>query len=219
MFRSFLGIRARSFAFVVALGLAAAAPARVHAAPDARELKAREDFAAGRYEAALEIFARLYAETLHPNYLRNIGRCYQNLREPDRAITSFRDYLRKAKSISADEHAEIEGFIKEMEDLKRQQNGGSAAPVKASPEPASPPSAPPSAPPPPPVSPTTVNISLAAPPPEAARRDESPALYERWWFWAIVAGVVGAGVGVAAAAGVFTHTIEPSCPSGTRCNP
>jgi hypothetical protein len=52
---------------------------RAMGAPDPRELKAREDFAGGRYQEALDLFARLYAESLHPNYLRNIGRCYQNL--------------------------------------------------------------------------------------------------------------------------------------------
>src|ERR1043165_8911053 len=78
-------------------GLAGAAPA------DVREMKAREAFAAGRYQEALDIYVKLYAERLHPNYLRNIGRCYQNLGEPDKAINSFREYLRKAKGVSADE--------------------------------------------------------------------------------------------------------------------
>ena len=109
--------------------MAGALPARALAAPDARELQAREDFAAGRYQVALEVFARLYAETLHPNYLRNIGRCYQNLGEPERAITSFRDYLHKGKNISADERAEIDGYIKDMQDLERQRETG-AAPAK-----------------------------------------------------------------------------------------
>jgi hypothetical protein len=38
---------------IVALALGAARPA---AAGDARELKAREDFAAGRYQQALDVF-------------------------------------------------------------------------------------------------------------------------------------------------------------------
>ena len=76
---------------------------RAQAASDTREIKAREDFAAGRFQEALDIFARLYAESLHPNYLRNIGRCYQGLQNPDRAIATFHDYLRKAKGITPDE--------------------------------------------------------------------------------------------------------------------
>ena len=200
---------------ILAHGLGALSPARAFAAPDEREIVAREDFAAGRYQQALEIFARLYAETLHPNYLRNIGRCYQNLGEPDRAITSFREYLHKAKTMSADERAEIDGYIKEMEDLKRTRAEGSAAPKPAAPpvlgapspvvQPASPPA-------------TKIDLTLKSAPPAPAREEE-PAIYERWWFWAIVAGAVGAGVGVAAAAGAFTHTNNASCTMGFTCGP
>src|SRR4051812_31305199 len=67
------------------------APAAAIAAPDRREMKAREAFAAGRYQEALDIYVKLYAEQLHPNYLRNIGRCYQDLGQPDQAINAFRE--------------------------------------------------------------------------------------------------------------------------------
>ena len=113
--------------FVAALALAAVAhPASAEV--DKREMKAREDFGAGRYQEALDIFVKLYAEKLHPNYLRNIGRCYQNLGDADKAISSFREYLRKAKGVSADERAEVEGYIKEMEDLKKQREQAAAPP-------------------------------------------------------------------------------------------
>src|SRR6185369_6210347 len=101
---------------LVLAGHAVAAPKT-----DPREMKARELFAAQRYQDALDIYIKLYAEKLHPNYLRNIGRCYQNLGDPDKAIGSFREYLRKARTLPAEERAEIEGYIKEMEDLKRQR--------------------------------------------------------------------------------------------------
>src|SRR3569832_2537846 len=74
--------------FVAALALAAVARPVV-AEVDHREMKAREDFAAGRYQDALDIFVKLYAEKLHPNYLRYIGRCYQNLGDPAKAVSSF----------------------------------------------------------------------------------------------------------------------------------
>ena len=98
-------------------------PAAAHAAPPvpavpAAEMKAREAFAAGRYDEALQAFAKLYAETLHPVYLRNIGRCHQKMREPQKAIDAFQDYLAKTRAgkdkITADERAEIEGYINEM---------------------------------------------------------------------------------------------------------
>ena len=184
---------------------------RALGAPDPRELKAREDFAGGRYQEALDLFARLYAESLHPNYLRNIGRCYQNLGQPDRAISSFRDYLRKGKEISADEHQEIEGYIKEMQDLKRQREG--AAPEKDHP-----------------VNPTVPLVPLPAsgsqPAPEVVVVTPAPAapasagetpVYERWWFWTLVGGAVAIGLGAAAAAGVFTKTEDATCPMGVKC--
>ena len=84
-------------------------------------MKAREAFAAGRYDEALDLFAKLYAETLHPVYLRNIGRCHQKLRQPEKAIDKFHEYLAKEKKISADERKEIDGYIKEMEALRDEQ--------------------------------------------------------------------------------------------------
>ncbi len=87
----------------------------------ATERKAVENFAAGRYDESLDLFAKLYADTLNPVYLRNIGRCQQKLRHPDKAIDAFKDYLAKGKKISADERAEINGYIKEMEALRDEQ--------------------------------------------------------------------------------------------------
>src|SRR6185436_14048926 len=110
--------------FLVVVGWCLPAPAAPPA--DRREIEAREAYVTGHYERALELFGKLYAETLHPTYLRNIGRCYQNLRDPDRAIATFRDYLRKAPALSANERAEIDGYIAEMEALKRQQEAARA---------------------------------------------------------------------------------------------
>jgi tetratricopeptide (TPR) repeat protein len=189
--------------------LVALCAARASAGPDPRELTAREDFAAGRYQEALDLFARLYAESLHPNYLRNIGRCYQNLGQPDRAINSFRDYLRKAKGLSDDERQEIDGYIKEMEDLKRQREG-SPPPERAATASA------PVAPLPASGSAPAVEVVVAAPAASSAPAEETP-VYERWWFWTLIGGAVAIGLGAAAVAGVFTHTQDASCPMGIKC--
>lgn len=101
---------------VMVLALAGAA----QAAPK-EEKKAIQSFAAGRYDEALEIYAKLYADTLNPVYLRNIGRCHQKLKQPEKAIESFQDYLQKGKNISADEKVEINGYIKDMEALRDEQ--------------------------------------------------------------------------------------------------
>ena len=202
---------------VLALGISAV---RAQAASDTREIKAREDFAAGRFQEALDIFARLYAESLHPIYLRNIARCYQGLGNADRAIATFRDYLRKAKGLSPDEQKEIDGYIKEMEDLKRQreasaQPSSSSSSTSASSTPSPLPSAPEPAPPKE-ATPQAVVLTTPATTPAAA---ESP-IYTKWWFWTLVgAAAVGAGLGIAAATGTFNKTENAPCPtaSGFQC--
>jgi hypothetical protein len=181
----------------------------------ATELKAREDFAAGRYDEALQLFAKLYAETLHPVYLRNIGRCHQNMREPQKAIDAFRDYLTKNKKIADDERTEIEGYIHEMEVLRDEQAKQAAVaevpPVAPSPtavpRPVAPsPTAVPAAVAPPPAS-SAPGITLASAPPAAVQ--ESP-IYAKWWFWTAVGVVVAGGVvGALALSGG-----RPPCPSG-----
>ncbi len=172
---------------------------------DPREMQAREAFAAGSYKEALDIYTKLYAEKLHPTYLRNIGRCYQNLQETDRAISSFREYLRKAKDMPADERAEVEGYIKEMEDLQK-QNAEAATPQPL------PAAAPPVAP-------------VAQPQPAVYMQQPAPApeptpFYKRGWFWGVVAGVVVAGtVAGLAAGGVFKAKSSNNCPVGYTCPP
>ena len=97
----------------------AASSAPVLAAPvDKRELEARADFAAGRYQKAVDTFAQLFADTGDPLYLRNIGRCYQKMKRAQEATDSFQEYLLKSKNLSKSERQEIEGYIKEMQALK-----------------------------------------------------------------------------------------------------
>jgi tetratricopeptide (TPR) repeat protein len=201
---------------VVALAMTLGAARAV--AADARELKAREEFAAGRYQEALDMFAKLYAETLHPVYLRNIGRCYQNLGDPDKALISFRDYLRKHKTIQPEERREVESFIAEMEELKKQKAAAAAIPTPstAPPRPASTITPLPAAPQP--ATNAAPEALLTAP--TGHPSEESSPVYTRWWFWTIVAAAaVGAGLGVAAWTGAFTKTTDASCQMGYDCQP
>ena len=180
---------------------------------DKREIQARQAFAAGRYQEALDLFAALYAEKLHPTYLRNVGRCYQGLQHPDKAINAFRDYLRQAKDLPSAEKAEIDGYIVEMEALKKKQDE----------ERAPPPSPPPLIPPAGVVAPGANEVASAHPnlvqtstvPSEPLSR---PApFYSRGWFWGVVGGVVVLGVvGGLWAGGVFSKTTN-HCPVGATC--
>jgi hypothetical protein len=218
---------------VMVLALAGAA----QAGPK-EEKKAIQSFAAGRYDQALEIYAKLYADTLNPVYLRNIGRCHQKLKQPEKAIESFRDYLQKGKNISPDEKAEIDGYIKEMEALRdeqaRQQQPatpvapvppGPVQPIPAGPPPAGPgPSeaqpgyaaqpgvAPyPAAPPPGDQQPAGTLMAQPAP-------AESQPVYTKWWFWTIVGAVVVGGVVTAVV--LSGGTTKPPCPAdAVACGP
>jgi hypothetical protein len=114
--------------------VAAASTTLDEAAEEALELRARTLFAAGEYQQAVEVYARLYAETLHPTYLRNVGRCQQNLGQPDKAIASFREYLRKARGVDRQGRAEIEGYIREMEALAQRRAAAPVTPAAPAPQ-------------------------------------------------------------------------------------
>ncbi|HJX51519.1 MAG TPA: tetratricopeptide repeat protein [Polyangia bacterium] len=107
---------ATGIAILLLLGAAAKAPKT-----DPREQTARAFFAAGKYQEAIDIYSQLFAQYVHPMYIYNIGRCYQNMGAPDKALTSFREYLRKEKNVTPALKREIDGYIKEMEELKQQQ--------------------------------------------------------------------------------------------------
>ncbi len=96
------------------------------AVDDPRDVAARRAFASGDYSRALALFVELFAS--YPEeviYYRNIGRCYQSLGEPTRAIASFQNYQRRAGVLSAAEAAEIQRYIEEMRQLARVQRTAS----------------------------------------------------------------------------------------------
>src|SRR5689334_2261126 len=99
------------------VGEEAARPASAGTRKD-REKRAEAAFMAGRYQEAAEVLDGLYADFHNPVYLRNLGRCQQRLKNPDKAIAAFDEYLRRGKNISPAEREEVKTFIREMEELK-----------------------------------------------------------------------------------------------------
>jgi tetratricopeptide (TPR) repeat protein len=184
-------------------------------ADNATEMKAREAFAAGRYDEALDLFAKLYAQTLHPVYLRNIGRCHQKMRQPDKAIDKFNEYLAKEKKISADERKEIEGYIKEMETLRDEQARANTPPTPPVVTPIAPNNNQPPPnynyypPPPPPPQTGTASGTLVAQP--GPPQEEAP-IYKKWWFWTGVGAVVVAGVVTTVLIVNSGGVTRPDCP-------
>jgi tetratricopeptide (TPR) repeat protein len=198
---------------LLALALALATPLRARGADHAVEIQARKAFVAGEYDKAIDLFAGLYAETLHPVYLRNLGRCHQKLGRPGKAIEFFRDYLRKGQSITPEERKEIQGYIAEMETLRQQQERDAAR--KAEDRPSN--------------DPARRVITLPPAGAAAAHQDEhgaplvvvaqaAPAesgpVYSRWWFWTAL-GVVAAGATTAAILSRRSSVTKPPCP--TEC--
>jgi hypothetical protein len=187
-----------SLLLVVVGALLTVVPAR--AAPlDKREIQARADFAAGRYQQAVEKFAELYAQTADPVFLRNIARCYQKMKRPQEAIDRFHDYLHKAKDLSPGERTEIEGYIKDMEALRAAQEPPVAATKPTAPAPPAPAAARTPEPTQEPEPTKTARPSPAETPPAAATVSTGapvPATNARAWR---VAGIATAGAGAALA--------------------
>jgi tetratricopeptide (TPR) repeat protein len=188
-------------------------------AADDRPQRAKELFAAGSYPEALELFVKLYAETLDPVFLRVIGRCHQKMENPERAIDAFQEYLRKSKRLAPEKRQEVEGFIAEMEALKEQRRRQAEEAARRS-TPVAPPAvaaAPPAAPA---TSAGSLPASLSVPPPSqpeaslvspassAEPEARSTPVYKRWWFWAAIAAVAVAG-GVVAATTIERGQVEP----------
>ncbi|MBN2574737.1 MAG: tetratricopeptide repeat protein [Deltaproteobacteria bacterium] len=187
---------------------------------DKREIEARQAFAAGRYQEALDLYAELYADKVHPTYLRNVGRCYQNLKQPDKAINAFRDYLRQAKKLTASERTEVEGYIAEMEALEKQQEEEAAAAQAAAAQKAAAEQAAAQQ------EAERAAAAQAAARAQAAQLTSRPAeplapeptpLYKKGWFWGVVGVVVVAGVvGGLYAGGVFSDS-SIACTAASGC--
>jgi hypothetical protein len=190
----------------------AQAPAAPKPAPTAKQMadrdrEAKRLFISGNYREAIAVLTELYSDSGNPIYLRNIARSYQRLRDPDRAIASFEEYLLRGKDISAAEREEVKGFIRELEELKRREaeargrtQAPAAAPATATPAPAPAtgtapapaPGAPLAAAGPPPAVPPGSDPAASAPPMIAAS-DTPPASAGTWHRKAGTIALIGAG--------------------------
>jgi hypothetical protein len=94
---------------------------RAYGQSDPREVEARRECLAGRYQRGIDLLAVLFTETKDPNHIFNQGRCYEQNNRPDEAISRFREYLRKAPNLPASEAAEVQGHIRDCEKLKAEQ--------------------------------------------------------------------------------------------------
>jgi hypothetical protein len=117
---------------VCALALLFVAPGRAMA-HTGDETQANRLYLEGQYSAAAAMFIDLYLETSDPVFLRNLARCYYQMKMPDQAIERFKEYLAKSRRAVAKDKEEVEQYIHEMEILRRQRGATAAAERSSSP--------------------------------------------------------------------------------------
>jgi hypothetical protein len=197
-------------------------------AQDPREIEARKDCLVGQVEAGAAILAGLFAETGNPNFIYNQARCYEQNSRPDEAISRFREYLRVAGNLGAEEKADVERHIAECRGMQaeleqRQRNAAPALPAAPLPPPpnAVPPAAWPAvAQPPLPTTPAgyppPADAMVAMPSTPAAPPVGSDSGLRTW---GIVVGSVGvAAVGAGVAFSLLTKSTQGQVESDGRRN-
>jgi cell division septation protein DedD len=115
-----LGIAIGS-ALYLSLPIAEGQAAAIAAKDNSKAKQARQFYKEGQYEEAARIFSSLSTE--YPDNLvftRNLGACYYYLHRPDPALSNLREYLRRGEDLTPQDRSEVEGWIAEMENLRRQ---------------------------------------------------------------------------------------------------
>jgi hypothetical protein len=96
-------------------GLLAASPAFAANKNQTKERQAKKACLSGDYVKGVGILADLFIESNDSTFLFNQGRCYeQNVRYVE-AAERFKEYLRKATNLSADEKADVDKHIADCE--------------------------------------------------------------------------------------------------------
>jgi hypothetical protein len=157
----------------IAAWVLSVSPAFAEESLDPREVQARKDCLTGKVESGVALLAELYAVTTNANFLYNQARCYEQNARPEDAINHFREYLRVAKDIGAEEKADVDKHIAECRALVAERQRA-VAPL---PQPSSP----------------APGLDVTTRPATAASTSEAAPLYRRWWFWAGAAAVVVVG--------------------------
>jgi len=234
----------RRLAVVAPIALILVTPAAMpaSAAEDAREAKARSLFAIGEYQSALEVFVTLFGERGDPLLLRSIGRCYQKMRQPAKAIDAYQEYLRRYPRMKPAERREIEGFVEEARRLKAAEAAALPAPPSVEPPPVDSTPATQSTParpsPSPPSAPIIDDTELTGPAASAGNREPPPTLIgkpqsaqaapesqpndnksltSRWWFWTGLGALVVGGAVAAILLATGGGTSRPDCQPSYVC--
>jgi len=198
-------VPSRSMVAMLVAASLATAPAVAADKIEAKERKARVECAAGNYAEGVRLLAELWVATRDAGFLYNQGRCYEQSGQNDLAASRFREYLRKAGSLPAEE---VEAVNRRIDELQRQA-AGRTAPAPTVINLVSPAAAPPIAPAPA----AGRSAELVSSPPSPV--NDSP-VYARWWFWTGIGAVVVGGVVTAV---LLSHSGQksPACDQGVTC--
>jgi hypothetical protein len=96
-----------------------------------QERAAKKACMTGDPVTGVSILADLFMDTGEPTYIYNQGRCYEQNNRYEDAIARFREYLRKARNLSAGDRAEVEKHIADCQSLAEAK--AAPAPVVVSP--------------------------------------------------------------------------------------
>jgi hypothetical protein len=86
---------------------------------EAKKRAAKKACLTGEPAKGVEILADLYIDTNDPTYIFNQGRCFEQNNRYDDAITSFREYLRKAKNASQVDRDDAEKHIADCQTVQK----------------------------------------------------------------------------------------------------
>jgi hypothetical protein len=95
----------------------------------ARESAARAACLDGNYSEGVAILSKLFVETKDPTYIFNQGRCFEQNRRYEDAISRFQEYLRAGrKTLEANDKAEAEQHMSDCREMLAQERGTSPPP-------------------------------------------------------------------------------------------
>jgi hypothetical protein len=109
--------------------------ARAQAGREAQERAAKKACLVGDTTRGVEILTDLFVDTNDPTYIFNQGRCYEQNRLYEQAISRFREYLVKAKSASREERADAEKHITDCQAYMAEAEAKKTASTAAEPTP------------------------------------------------------------------------------------
>jgi hypothetical protein len=171
----------------------------------ARNRAAKKACLTGDFRKGAQILAQLYVDTGNPTHLFNQGRCYEQNHRWQEALDAFREYRRKAPSLSSADQADMEKHIADCEAFlaKDEAKDEARRSPQAMPVPVPPPASLP-APDPAPSRATPLAPPVAGPTMAVSATDHGPASPSDKGSGLRLAGLVTGGFGLAAtAAGVL----------------